>query len=92
MSNFLFHKVSEKEKEQIKKQAKSIMNDFSKKLSKFDKQKIPESFIERPKSERQEGDISKEEFSKEIMFKNAPNKNNTLKGTSDYIIAEKKKW
>ena len=39
--DFLFHKVSEKEKEEIKKQAKSIMDKFSEKLSKIDK-KIPE--------------------------------------------------
>lgn len=90
MSNFLFHKVSKKEKAQIKKQAKKIMDDFSKKLSKLDKQKIPESFIERSQGERKEKSelTTKQEkdFSRETMFKNAPNKN------KDFIIAEKKSW
>ena len=43
--DFLFHKVSDKEKQEIKEQAKSIMDDFSKKLSKVDKE-IEEPLIE----------------------------------------------
>lgn len=85
MIDFLFHKVSEKEKEEIKKQAKAIMDSFSEKLSKIDK-KI-ESFIERKKGERKEKEGKYDEnFSKEIMFENAPEKN------KDFIIAEKGKW
>ena len=86
MADFLFHKVSEKEKQEIKKQAKSIMDSFSKKLSRVDK-KISESLIERDEGEREEGggQICDNEFRK-IMFENAPNKN------KDFIIAEKKGW
>ncbi len=86
MSDFLFHKVSDKEKQGIKKQVKNIIEDFSKKLSKIDK-KIKESTIEREKGERQENKSQKgdNEFRK-IMFENAPNKN------KDFILAEKKKW
>jgi len=82
--DFLWHKVSEKEKDEIKKQAKSIMDSFSSKLSKIDK-KVKEPLIERQECERKEGK-PKPEIDKEIMFRNAPDKN------SDFIIAEKKTW
>ena len=83
--DFLFHKLSEKEKEEIKKQVDSILNSFSAKLSKIDG-KVEESFIEREKCERGEGGEKDKSFSRETMFKNAPEKN------KDFIIAEKKKW
>lgn len=87
MTDFLFHKVSEREKEQIKKQAKSIMDSFSKKLSKVDKKLSLDEGIERPEGERTEGDGSAgDEKFREAIFENAPNKN------SDFIIAERKKW
>ena len=83
--DFLWHKVLEKEKVEIKKQAKSILNSFSKKLSGIDKN-LKESFIERDKGEREEGEVKDDSFSRDIMFENAPNKN------KDFIIAEKKEW
>ena len=84
MSDFLWHKVSEKEKEDIKKQAKGIMDSFSKKLSKL--KDIPEPVIEREECERTEGNVKCQEIDREIMFANAPKKN------KDFIIAEKKTW
>ena len=39
--NFLYHKVSEKEKTQIKKQAKEIMDSFSKAIEKVTPIKKP---------------------------------------------------
>lgn len=84
--DFLWHRVSEKEKEEIKKQARQILDDFSKKLAKIDK-KIPEPLIERKTSERKEQEGKTDEnFSKELMFDNAPEKN------KDFIIGEKGKW
>jgi len=83
--DFLWRKVSEKERQEIKKQAKAIMNDFSKKLSKIDK-KMEESLIERAEGEREEGKKCDKDFSREIMFENAPEKN------KDFIITEKKSW
>ncbi len=102
MADFLWHKVSEKEKEEIKKQAKSIMDGFSRKLSSISK-KMPEVLIKREEGERQEGapqaypeKSSKKiftrgkeecnELDKKIMFENAPSKN------KDFIIGEKKGW
>ncbi len=51
--DFLWHKVSEKEKEEIKHQAKKIVDDFSKRLAKV--AKIPEPIVERDEGEREEG-------------------------------------
>ena len=90
-NDFLFHEVGEKERLEIKKQAKQIMDSFSKKLSKIDK-KIPESLIKREKGEREEDSGKWPEIdtlkgtSRKIMFENAPEKD------ADFIIAEKKKW
>jgi len=86
MTDFLFHKVSESEKEKIKKESKSIMDSFSKKLSKIDK-KMKEPLIKREISEREEGEgIEGNKDFKKRMFSNAPLKNH------DFIIAERKKW
>ena len=52
MADFLWHKVSESEKEEIRKQAKKIMDNFSKKLDKVGT--MEESFIERDEFERKE--------------------------------------
>jgi len=83
--DFLWHKVSDKEKEQIKKDAKSIMDLFSKKLARIDK-KINESVIEREECEREEGSGRKIEIDRKIMFDNASEKND------GFIVAEKGGW
>ncbi len=85
MSNFLFHKVSEKEKAEIQKSAKQIMDSFSKKLSKI-RQNIPEPKIKRKEFERQENSEKTPEIDKKIMFGNAP------KTKGDFIVAEKGGW
>jgi len=82
--DFLFHNISEKEKEDIKKQVQEILDSFSKKLSKIEGNDW-ESDIEREKCEREEGNEPLK-ISKEVMFKNAPDK------SDDFIIAERKKW
>ncbi len=83
--DFLFHKLSEKEREEIRKQVDTILKSFSAKLSKIDG-KTEESFIEREEFERKEGQKQDSSFSRETMFKNAPEKN------KDFIVAERKKW
>ena len=85
MADFLWHKVSEKEKGEIEKQAKEIMDGFSRKLSNIGKD-IPEMLIEMENGEREEGKKIDIEIDREIMFENAPNKN------KDFIIGEKKGW
>jgi hypothetical protein len=84
--DFLWHKVSEKERQDIQGQAKQIMDNFSNKLGKI-KEVLEESFIERDVGERDEkNEKIDKNFSKEIMFENAPSKN------KDFIVAEKKSW
>ncbi|MEN7982308.1 MAG: hypothetical protein ABFQ65_02590 [Nanoarchaeota archaeon] len=85
MTDFLFHKVGEKEKQEIKKQAKKIIDDFSKKLEKISK-KTSGYLIEREKNQREEKTQNCGKDFRKIMFENAPNKN------EDFIIAEKKRW
>lgn len=84
--DFLFHEVSDGEKGKIKEQAKKIIDDFSKKLSKLDKE-TKEPLIEAKEFERQEGKNKRDEsFSRKKMFENAPEKND------DFIVAEKGDW
>lgn len=86
MENFLWHKVSEKEKKEISKKAKAIMDNFSNALTKAPE--IKPSFIERKQSTRQEGEEGESvdaDFRK-IMFQNAPNKD------KECIKAEKGGW
>jgi len=85
VENLLFHEVSEKEKEEIKKEAKQIMDGFAKKLSKIDA-KMTDSVIERDECERKEGNGKCSEMDKEIMFENSPEKR------GDFIVAEKGEW
>ena len=81
--DFLWHKVSEKEKEEIKNQAKKIVEDFSKKLSKVSK--MPEPFIEREENDRDER-LEPLDLDRKIMFENA------LSKKGDFIVAEKGGW
>jgi Asp-tRNA(Asn)/Glu-tRNA(Gln) amidotransferase C subunit len=83
--DFLWHKVSEKEKEEIRKQAKDVMAKFSKKLEKIN---LPKGKIEGKGKdfERPEGTEGREFFDKKVMFENAPEKN------KDFIVSEKKEW
>ena len=86
MADFLFHKVTDKEKEEIKKEAKSIIDNFSKKLENL-KSKTDETFIERDKCFREENKpLDCDSDFRKRMFDNAPNKN------KDFILAEKKQW
>lgn len=82
--DFLWHKVSDKEKEQIKKDAKLIMDSFSKKLARV--KNVLESVIEREEFERNENSGKSVEIDQKIMFENAPSKND------DFIIGEKGGW
>ena len=85
VNDFVFHEVSEKEREEIKKQAKGILDDFSKQLDTV-KGKMREPLIERDECERKEGSGTCENIDREIMFENAPEKND------DFILGEKGGW
>lgn len=102
MTGFLFKELSEKEKDEIKKEAKGIMDNFGKELEKV-KGLPEEAGIERGSGYREEGECIKSATSptaapkcpsdaesgedlKKRILDNAPQKN------KDFIIAEKKKW
>ncbi len=74
----------EKRENEIKKEAKRILDKFAKALEKV---KTTESYVERDEDRRKEGGGEKgsEEFRK-IFFENAPS---TKK---DYLQAERGKW
>jgi hypothetical protein len=67
--------MEEKKREEVRKQAKEIMDKFAKALGDV-KEKVEESNVEREQDRRKEGEekISNSDF-REIMFENAPNKN-----------------
>ena len=85
VNDFVFHEVSEKEREEIKKQAKGILDDFSKQIDKV-KDKVGESLIERDEGEREEGEGKCEDIDRKVMFGNAPRK------SDDFILGEKGGW
>jgi Asp-tRNA(Asn)/Glu-tRNA(Gln) amidotransferase C subunit len=81
--DFLWHKVSEKEKEEIKKQAKDILDDFSKKLGKIE---LGEGRVIREAQTREETKTEIDSDFKKRFFDNAPNKQ------GDWIKAERGSW
>jgi hypothetical protein len=82
--NFTWHEVSEKEKEEIRQESKSLLANFASKLEKI---KAPEGHFSKEKGYREEGNgwNTSPEF-KALMFENAPFVED------DTIIAEKGAW
>ena len=85
--DFLWRKVSDKEKEEIKEQAKQIMQSFGKQLEKV---KLPEAKgVQRADQTRKETNaFCKKEF-REFFFENAK-KIDKIDG--EFIKAEKGSW
>ena len=86
--DFLWKKVSDKEREEIRKEAEIIMSNFSKKLESV-KENVGEfsvSLMSKGNFERPEGLGVPAEIDRKIMFENAPKKND------DSIIAERGEW
>ena len=82
--NFTYHKVTEKEKTQIQKDAKKLLNEFASKLSKI---KAPEGHFENNSGTREEGDgwETDPEFRRH-MLSNAPFVED------EFIVTEKGGW
>jgi Asp-tRNA(Asn)/Glu-tRNA(Gln) amidotransferase C subunit len=87
MKDFTYHKVSEKEKEGIKKQAKKLLSSFAGKLQKIKTKE--EHFISQINKQglREEGNgwETDPEF-RDLTFLNAPLVEN------EFIVAEKGGW
>lgn len=84
MKNFEYHRVTEEEKEEIKKQAKKILDEFS---SELDKVETKQWHFENGDGTREEGDgwDLDEEF-RSTCFANAPFVDD------DFFVAEKGGW
>lgn len=84
--DFLWRKVSPAEQENIKKDAKLILDKFSKSLEKVEKEIKEAPGVQRDKSLREESNTENSPEFKKLFFKNAP------KTEGDNIIAEKGHW
>ena len=82
--DFLWHKVSEKDKKEIKREAKQIMDNFAKSLKGIEK--VEFSGVQRPKQTRKETKPYCDPEFRDLFFENAPRKQ------GDWIKAEKGKW
>ena len=82
----MWHKVSEKEKEDIKKQAKEIMDSFEKELKKVESEKTDDFLVRRKGQMRRETKTSCDASFRKIFFDNAPSKD------GDFLKAEKGGW
>lgn len=83
--DFLWHRVSEKEKEEIKNQARAIMDSFEKELKKVESQKI-ELGVKRKEQLRDETQTQNNPDFRKRFLENAPHKD------GDLIKAEKGSW
>jgi len=88
--DFLWRKVTEKEQESIKKEAKDILDKFSNALEKVEKQLEDVKGVKRDIQLREEGNVertvgSSKEFRKAFL-KNAPSTED------DFVVAEKGGW
>ena len=79
------HRITEKEREEIRKEAKKIMNSFSEKLSGLKNLKEPSVQGDKAEREEKEGKNPDDSFRKK-MFENAPDKKR------DFMITGKKDW
>ena len=77
--------ISESEKEEIKKEAKEILDKFANSLEKVKVKKTEKKEKIGGFREEGKGEEADEDFRKR-MFENAPRKE------GDFILAEKKKW
>lgn len=82
--NFVWHEVTEEEKEEIRRDAKKLLDEFASKLSKI---KAQEDHLDNGTGFREEGEgwNTDPEF-RDLMFLNAP----FVEG--DSIVAEKGGW
>ena len=83
--SFVWKKVDEKLKKEIKKKAKQILDDFSRSLKGIEDKKLLGG-VERDKQTRGESKVSCDKEFRKLFFENVPDKE------GDFVKAEKKKW
>jgi hypothetical protein len=86
MDNFLWHKISDHEQEELKLEAKRVMDSFSKSLEKVEKELTEDFFVKRENQSRKETHASSKKEFRDVFFENAHSK------SGDMIKAEKGKW
>ena len=84
--DYLWHKVSEHEAEVIKKEAKLILEKFSKALEKVESKIKDAPDVKRDKNTRDETKTASSPEFRKLFLKNAP------KTEDDYVIAERGSW
>ena len=84
MASYLWKKLSESEKKEIENQAKEMILGFGDALETL--KDIPESFVDREEFERREDSEIGCDIDRNLMFENAPEKDD------EFIIAEKGGW
>ena len=84
MGNFLWRRVNEEEQEQIKLEAKEIMDRFAKALETA-AENLEESYVKRDEQLREESRAVIDESFRKIFFQNTQHE-------KDYVKAEKGKW
>jgi len=84
--DFLWRKVSEKEQESIKKEAKEILDKFSKSLEKVESKIKETKGVQRDRQLREESKAQRDKGFKKLFLKNVP------KSEDDYVMAEKGAW
>jgi len=88
--NFLWRRISDEEKEDLKREAKRIMESFGKALEKVEKEVKETGLVEREEKTRKETKTELDpEFSK-IFLKNAPQTEKDENG--EWVKAEKGAW
>ena len=82
--DFLWHKVSKEEQEDIKREAKKIIDNFADSLKNIEK--TDSEIVERPQQLREETEIEKDDSFRKLFFNNMPKK------SGDWLKAERGKW
>jgi Asp-tRNA(Asn)/Glu-tRNA(Gln) amidotransferase C subunit len=90
VQNFLWHKLSEEEKEGIKKESKQIMEDFGASLGKVEREIKEPGLVKRDKQTREETKTEADSEFRKIFLKNAPETEKSEDG--EWIKAEKGAW
>ena len=88
--NFLWRKVSEEEKKEIKKEAKEIIDRFADALKKADREISETGLVRRKKETRNETAAKCDPEFRKIFLKNAPKTEKDERG--EWISAEKGAW
>ena len=87
-NSFTWHEVSEKEKESIRKEAKAILENFSKELSKIENKGLQEGIVERGNFEREEGKGESVDIDRKKMFDNFRIKDSESDRESEKILKD----